>query len=313
MSGTDVRTWTLGRRLARTRVLPARGLARSCAALLAAVALGAGCSSSTDSTDSTDQRQSGPVTDDSTPLPLEDRLSRVLGHSLAEIFRAVESARRDWITTCVADTGWTLTIEQQRNLGPAPAPGSGYAEQIADAIESGELSAVAPGEQAVENPAFAAAVTDCVSKAESEFPNPNRSILDQLEQFNADVASRAQSDPRTVAAASDRERCLASTGIAAGPGGSVADALAFEIDSIVSSFVSGGLGSEEAVVELRGLAMAERLVADCLQAYANVEDMVVGEVQTDLLAQNPGLLEGIAEQVTVELQRYERYLDSDSP
>ncbi|TEX48685.1 MAG: hypothetical protein B7C54_00165 [Acidimicrobiales bacterium mtb01] len=275
------------------------------------MAAGAGCSPSSGSTDSTNQQQNVATTDDVTPLPLEDRLTRVLGHSLAEIFRAVESVRRDWIVTCVTDRGWMLTAEQQRNLGPAPAPGSGYAEQIADAIESGELAAVASGQQEAEDPAFAGAVTDCVSKAESEFPNPNASILDQLEQFNVDVAGRAQADPRTVAAASEREECLASTGIAAGPGGSLADALAFEIDSVVSSFVSSGLGSEEAVRELRQLAQAERLVADCLQAYANVEDMVVGEVQTDLLGQNPGLLEGIAEQVVVELQRYEQYLDSD--
>jgi hypothetical protein len=238
--------------------------------------------------------------------PLEGGLAQVLGHSLADIFQAVELARRDFIVDCTAKRGWTLNAEQRDNLA-ATAPAQASVASIIDNIRAGRIVPTRPSEVGKEDPAFALAVTECTGEAEAALPNPNTTILAALDQFNKDVADRARTDPRLIHAIADRQTCDGATGYVPADGLSAEGSVGQSIDDLVAQYVASRMSKDEVIRRLGALQDVADLIASCSAAYLRVEALVITDIQDQMLKQQPGLLASISEQAQEQLKQYKRY------
>ncbi len=280
-------------------------------AVLILVAL-AGCNSQTEDRTSPTATTSPPTatTSPTTGEPAGDpyeapviaAVSVALGADLTDIYKAVLAARRPFVADCISESGWTVSSTELDELFDSGDSDGGTMSSYIDQVIL-DFEAPEPANEPQDR-RRADQVVACMDSAESEFPNPNTSVLAAIEDFDRDVSARVASDSRVADATVIRDECAAQQGVPATNGVEPIATLSNSISEIQMAVGGGSKTTAAGISELTNLQTTVRAVEACYEIYRADVEVVVGEVQMAELEARPELIPSIVDQTSALMNQY---------
>lgn len=237
----------------------------------------------------------GDAHEGSSSEPFTAAVEARIGYSVDELHEVAGQMRVGFVDRCMSAKGFDITRSEIELLVLDEYAETTTLLDIAVAQVTGEpvpgaLPSDIPEEQ----------IIPCIEQAEAETSSVQR-LSDLLGEIIEDISARIGSNSEFLQARDLYEECIGSLGFDSAPrAGQTSDERASEI---MGQYLGGSLSKNEAILSLQDLRdlqanefSNQAEVDKCAGPLLAVEERIYAQEQRRMLDENPGLLDGIAEE-----------------
>lgn len=222
--------------------------------------------------------------------PIYRLLAERLGYTSGEVRAAADRERAAIFHACLADAGYDYPTDAVLAIVALPSPATTPVDRALASIRAAEA---AQGVSPVPEQALGA----CLPAVDGV--NPFNALQQLVDEAVISVSDRVRANATYIEAQEDYQACVA--GGAPPTPDPVRDDIVQKVAEVEQRYGAGQLNGSAAISELQALSTAASTIdwtvePGCDSALMQVERSLVSEAQQEFLEENPGFIEGIADQ-----------------